>query len=108
MSGCSVPYQHNAFTFSAMLFGKLIKKSLHTGGVESRQHQPERAPRSWMSRGKEPQPFVARINDGKWPLANGCPDAAKYWLESEARFVFTPDFHFLRRVLLLKGLSRKL
>ncbi len=107
MRGRAVPDQHKALTFSGVRFGELVEKSLHTRGVESRQHEPENAPRSWMSRSKEPQPFVTLINDGKWPLSLGCPDAAQDGLEAEARFIFAPDFYFVRRIRLLKGLCLK-
>jgi len=60
-----------------------------------------------MGRGIEPEPFVALINYRQWSLSNGCPDAAKYWLESEASFVLAPDFYGVRRIRLLQGLGRK-
>jgi len=97
----------DALTFSGVLFGELSEKQLDTRGVESRQHEPERAPRSWMSRGIQPEPFVALINYRQWSLANGRPDAAKDWLESEARFILAPDFHFVRRIRLLQSLRLK-
>jgi hypothetical protein len=57
-----------------------------------------------MSRRIEPEPFVALINFRKGTLSLGCPDAAQDGLETEARFVFAPDFYFVRRISLLKGL----
>ncbi len=104
MRGCAVPHQHYALTFRCVLCGELIEKELHTVGVQSRQHQPEDAPRAGMSRRIEPEPFVALINFRKGTLSLGCPDAAQDGLETEARFVFAPDFYFVRRISLLKGL----
>ena len=107
MRGCPVPHQHQALTFGRMLFGERVEEELHTRGVESRQHEPERASRSRMGRGIEPEPFVALINYRQWSLSNGCPDAAKYWLESEASFVLAPDFYGVCRIRLLQSLRRK-
>ena len=57
-----------------------------------------------MSCGKEPEPFVTLINFRQGALSLGCPDAAQDGLETEARFVFAPDFYFVRRVSLFEGL----
>ncbi len=107
MRGCAIPDQQEALTCAGVLFGELREKQLHAPGVESRQHEPERAPCGWMSRRIEPEPFVARINFGQWSLSNWCPDATKYRLESKARFVLAPDFHFVRRRRLVQSLRLK-
>lgn len=107
MRGRAIPDQQDALTFSGVCCGELVEKELHTRGVESRQHEPEDAPRAGMSRCIEPEPFVALINDGLGALSNGCPDTAEDGLEAEASLVFAPDFDFLRRVCFLKGLRLK-
>lgn len=107
MRGRSIPHQKDARTFSGVLFGELIEKELHTVGVQSRQHQPEDASRSRMSRGIEPEPFVALVNDGKRTLSSGCPDTPQNRLETEASFVLTPDFYLVRRRRLLESLRLK-
>jgi len=107
MRGRAIPHQHDALTFRGVLFGERVEKELRTRGVESRQHQPEDAPRSRMSRGIEPEPFVALINDGLGALSDECPDTAEDRLEAEASFVFAPDFYGVCRVRLLQGLGLK-
>ena len=103
----AVPHQHKALIFWGVLFGELIEKQLHTVGVQSRQDEPEDAPRSWMSCRIQPEPFVALINFSDGSLSNGRPHPAKYRLETEASFVLAPDFYFVRRVCLLKSLRLK-
>jgi hypothetical protein len=90
-----------------VLFGECVEKELHTRGVESRQHEPEDAPRSGMHSGIEPKPLIALINYGQRSLSNWCPDTPQNGLEAEARFVFTPDFDGVCRVCLLKGVCLK-
>lgn len=107
MRGCPIPHQHNALPFRGVLFGERVEKELRTTGVESRQHQPEDAPRSRMSRGIEPEPFVALINDGQRSLSDRCPDPPQNGLEAEARFVFAPDLYGVRGIRLLQGLGLK-
>jgi len=107
MRGCSIPHQHNALTFSRVLFGECVEKELHTRGVESRQHEPADAPHSGMHSRIEPEPLIALINYGQRSLSNWCPDTPQNGLEAEARFVFAPDLYGVRRVRLVQGLSLK-
>jgi hypothetical protein len=90
-----------------VFFGERVKKELHTRGVESRQHEPEDAPRAGMHSRIEPEPLIALINYGQRPLSNWRPDTPHNGLEAEARFVFAPDFDGVCGVRLLKGLCLK-
>ncbi len=108
MRGRAVPDQKDALTCGRMLFGELREESLHTRGVESRQHQPERAPSPRVSRRIEPEPFVALINLSQRALSLWRPDAAQHRLETKASLVFAPDFYCVRGVCLLKGVRLEL
>ncbi len=103
----SVPDQQDALAFSGVLFGERVEECLCTLGIQARQDEPEDAPRLWMCRRIEPEPFVALINLSQRALSLACPDAAQDRLEAEASFVLAPDFYRVRRVRLLQGLGLK-
>src|SRR5207248_4464740 len=107
MRGCAVPHQHQALTFWGVLFGEFVEKSLDTQSIQSRQAQPEDAPRARMSCGIEPEPFIAFINEGQWALSRWRPDTAQHRLETEARFVLAQDVHVLVWICCLKSLHLK-
>lgn len=107
MRGRTVPDQQDALTCSGVFCGERVEESLHTLCIQSRQDEPEDAPRLWVCRRIEPEPFVALIDFSQRALALWCPDAAQDGLETEAGFVLAPDFDGLRRVRLLQGLSLK-
>src|ERR1051326_8555311 len=58
-----------------------------------------------MLRRIEPEPFVARINYGLWPLSLRRPHAPKDRLETEASFVFAPRLDLLIGVLFFESLD---
>src|SRR5438270_2466058 len=62
MRWCAIPDQQDALAFAGVLACKLIEKSLHTCSIQSRQDEPEDAPRPWVCRCIEPEPFIAFIN----------------------------------------------
>jgi len=103
----AVPDQKDALTFSGVPARKLIEKSLHTISIQSRQDEPEDAPRLWMCRCIEPEPFIALINFTERALSLWRPDAALHRLETKPSFVLAPDFHFLVWICCLKGLHLK-
>jgi hypothetical protein len=107
MRWCAIPDQQDALAFAGVLACKLIEKSLHTCSIQSRQDEPEDAPRPWMCRCIEPEPFIAFINEGQWALSEWRPDAAQHRLETKASFVFAPDFNFFVWICCLKSLRLK-
>lgn len=89
----AVPDQQDALPLAGVLSRELVEESLYTDGIESRQDEPEDAPRAGVGRRKEPEPFVALIHFGKGALTLWRPYAAQDRLESEAGFVGAPDFN---------------
>ena len=58
----TVPDQEDALAFSGVLFGELREESSDALGIQSRQDEPEDAPRLRVCRRIEPEPFIALIN----------------------------------------------
>jgi hypothetical protein len=89
----AVPDQQDALPLAGVLARELIEESLDTDGIESRQDEPEDAPRAGLGRREEPEPFVALIHFGEGALTPWRPHAPQDRLEPEASFVGAPDFN---------------
>jgi hypothetical protein len=76
MCGRPIQDQDDAFAGDGVRTCELIEKQLHHLGIQVWQYEPEDAPRPRMSRRIEPEPFVARVNDGLGTLASRRPHSA--------------------------------
>lgn len=85
---------------------EVVEEHFHRAGIRSGQHQREGVVGSRWAGGKEIKARVALIDDTRRPLPALVPDAGGPPFLPDTRFIVTPEFQALTRVVSRQRLKR--